>query len=151
MARASLLFNLLRLEPLSWLEPRYYFWSWGRALVMARASLLFSQLRLEPSHGPSLVIIISSVEARALVMARASLLFLELRLKPLSWLEPHNYLFCWGSSLIIIQVSEAWDTYMTRSSSYKYKNARRLRQVRRQTRPEPARHLFIRVYCLCSA
>jgi len=28
MARASLLFyNLLRLEPLSWLEPRYYFWS----------------------------------------------------------------------------------------------------------------------------
>jgi len=39
-------------------------------------------------------------------MARALLLFLELRLEPLSWLEPHYYLICRGSShssLIIIQ------------------------------------------------
>ena len=41
-ARASLLFyNLLRLEPLSWLEPRYYFWSWGSS----------------PCRGSSLIII----------------------------------------------------------------------------------------------
>jgi hypothetical protein len=49
MARASLLFLELRLEPLSWLEPHYYLVSWGSSLLMGRASLLlFNLLRLKP-------------------------------------------------------------------------------------------------------
>jgi len=75
MARASLLFLELRLEPLSWLKPHYYLVSWGLSLLMARASLLsFNLLKPEPlswlepcyyfwswgsspCHGSSLIII----------------------------------------------------------------------------------------------